>query len=123
MIIEAERGNRVDIINCTVFVINRRFLYTVSRVWAISPEKCGDLEGLFWHKSFEKGYYKLKFSENLKKFRLMKGVSTEELSGELGLRENLCNEWENEISEPNFPQLAALAIYFGCTADSLLGVD
>ena len=69
-----------------------------------------------------KGLRKLDFGGNLKKFRLQKGKSTKELSEELGFGESLYNEWEAGTSEPNYPQLAALAIYFNCSADSLLGL-
>ena len=64
----------------------------------------------------------MQFSGNLKNFRLKRGKSTKELSGELGYGESQYIEWETGTSEPNYVQLAALAIYFECSADSLLGL-
>lgn len=65
----------------------------------------------------------MSFGGNLKRFRLIKGKSTKEVSDELGFGESLYSEWEEGTSEPNFPQLAALAIYYKCSADTLLGVE
>ena len=70
--------------------------------------------------NFRKGVLKLKFGRNFRRFRLLKGKSTKELSDYLEITEREYIRWEAGESEPDIPQLCAMARYYDCSTDLLL---
>lgn len=61
--------------------------------------------------------------ENLKRLRTEKGLSQEEVAGQLFLSRQTISKWENNLAEPGVENLKALARLYGVTLDQLLGED
>jgi len=64
-----------------------------------------------------------KFAERLKELRLEKGLSQRELASKTGISQNAIAFWENEKRVPNANAVATLAIFFGVSADYILGLE
>lgn len=60
------------------------------------------------------------FEDRLKKLRLARGLSQQEVAKELGLKVNTYRNYENNEREPNSTVLIKLGAYFGVTLDYLL---
>ena len=60
--------------------------------------------------------------EKLKELREERGLSTTKLARELNLGNYTVNRWESGLQKPNAEYIAKLCIFFGCTADFLLGL-
>jgi len=63
------------------------------------------------------------FSKRLRELREDKNLSMQELAVIINVSNAAISNWENEINEPKISYLAALAKYFGVSADYLLGLD
>ena len=62
------------------------------------------------------------FGERLKELRLEKGLSQKLLADELGYNQSMISFWENKINEPTETAIRKTALYFGVSADYLLGL-
>ena len=67
--------------------------------------------------------YENKFKDNLKEFRLEKGIGQVELAKEIGVSKGVISLWENGLREPNMYSLILLAKYFKITIDELVGIN
>lgn len=65
----------------------------------------------------------LYLSENLKKYRILKNLTQEELAGYLGITPQSVSKWERGESYPDITFLPALANIFETSVDLLLGMD
>ncbi len=63
------------------------------------------------------------FNERLKKLRIERHLSQNELSKKLDLTRATVNAWEMGISSPNAQSLILLANFFKVSVDYLLGLD
>lgn len=61
--------------------------------------------------------------ENLKKYRISKNLTQEELAGYLGITPQSISKWERGESYPDITLLPALANLFETSIDLLLGMD
>lgn len=59
--------------------------------------------------------------KNLRKLRLMKGISQQQLANIIGTSQQSINQYENHATEPDIYTLTQLADFFGTTTDSLIG--
>ena len=59
--------------------------------------------------------------KNLRKLRLLKGVSQQQLAEIIGTSQQSINKYENQGVEPDILGLTKLADYFGATIDELVG--
>lgn len=62
------------------------------------------------------------FADNLRKVRVMAGLSQAALAAKLGVPRNRITAWELRRAEPSFSTLARLALLFGVSVDELLDV-
>ena len=60
-------------------------------------------------------------NENIRKFRLQKHLSQEELGTHLGISGQAVSKWEQGTTSPDISLLPLLAECFGVTIDSLFG--
>ena len=58
---------------------------------------------------------------NLRKLRLAKGVSQQQLAAAIGTTQQSINKYENHSTEPDIQTLIRLADYFGTSVDELVG--
>lgn len=63
----------------------------------------------------------IKFSERIKSLRIENDISREQLAKHLNVSVRTISYWENEQRECTFEMLIALAEYFDCSVDYLLG--
>lgn len=68
------------------------------------------------------GYNPAVFGERLKELRIEKGVGQNKLAKDLGLSNASISYWENGKQEPSASAVYKLALYFGVSADYLLGL-
>lgn len=61
--------------------------------------------------------------ENIKRLRLRKGITQEQLSVAAGVSCAAVSKWERENTLPDISQLPVLANYFGVSIDELMGYD
>ncbi len=61
--------------------------------------------------------------ENLKKYRLLKNLTQEDVAGYLGITSQSVSKWERGESYPDITFLPALANVFETSIDLLLGMD
>ncbi len=67
---------------------------------------------------------KQKFGERLKYMRKnLKNINQTELGNIMGVKQSTISRWESGIDEPEHEHVRALADYFKCTTDYLLGTD
>lgn len=59
--------------------------------------------------------------QNLRKLRLAKGVSQQQLAQAIGTTQQSINKYENHSTEPDIRTLIQLADYFGTSVDELVG--
>ena len=62
-------------------------------------------------------------SENLKKYRIMKNLTQEDVAGSLGLTPQSISKWERGECYPDITFLPALANIFETSIDLLIGMD
>lgn len=55
--------------------------------------------------------------------RQEKGLSMKQLAKNIGTTDAAISNWENGINEPKISYLKTLAVFFGVTADYLLGLE
>lgn len=65
----------------------------------------------------------LVFGERLKDLREDRGLSALKLSTELGVDDATIGRWEKGIMVPNIIHLYRIAVYFGVSADYLIGLE
>lgn len=65
----------------------------------------------------------LNLGENLKKFRLQRELTQEQLADILGVSAQAVSRWENGTTYPDITLLPTIASYFQVTVDLLLGVN
>lgn len=65
----------------------------------------------------------LYLSENLKKYRIFKGLTQEEVAEYLGITAQSVSKWERGESFPDITFLPALANIFETSIDLLVGMD
>ena len=61
--------------------------------------------------------------ENLKRLRTEKGLSQEEVAGQLFLSRQTVSKWENNLAEPGVGNLKALAKLYGVSLDQLMEAE
>lgn len=62
----------------------------------------------------------MSIGKNIKRLRQNRGITQEQLAGELHLSGQAVSKWENETTLPDITLLPLLAEYFGVTIDELL---
>lgn len=65
----------------------------------------------------------LHLAENLKKYRIVKNMTQEDVAGSLGITPQSVSKWERGESYPDITLLPALAHIFETSIDLLLGMD
>ena len=65
----------------------------------------------------------LKLGENLKKFRLKRELTQEQLADVLGVSAQAVSRWENGTTYPDITLLPTIASYFEITLDELMGME
>jgi len=65
----------------------------------------------------------LLIGNNIKRIRLERGLTQEEVAAHLGISFQSISKWERNDGYPDITMLPALAHYFQITTDELLGVD
>ena len=60
---------------------------------------------------------------NIKSLRLSKGMTQEQLAGEIGVSSQAVSKWENGITLPDIQLLPELSVSFGVTIDSLFSLS
>ena len=61
----------------------------------------------------------MSFSENVKKLRLQKGITQEDLASALGVCPQAVSKWENGNTYPDGPLLLPLSKQLGVSLDTL----
>ncbi len=62
-----------------------------------------------------------KFSDRLKELRADKNIGQVELSKKINVSKGIISLWENGLREPSMQCLIALADFFDCSIDYLVG--
>lgn len=57
---------------------------------------------------------------NIKQFRIAKGITQEQLGNVCGLKKTTICKWETGNSNPDIETLITLSKYFNCTIDDLV---
>ena len=65
----------------------------------------------------------LYIGNTLKKLRLTKGLTQEDVATQLGISPQSISKWERGDGYPDITMLPALANYFRITVDELIGMD
>lgn len=65
----------------------------------------------------------LSAGNNIKRMRLEKGLTQEEVATHLGVSFQSVSKWERGDGYPDIEMLPAIANYFGISVDELLGVN
>lgn len=65
----------------------------------------------------------LKLGENLRKFRLQRELTQEQLADIFGVSAQAVSRWENGTTYPDITLLPTVASYFEITLDELMGMD
>lgn len=63
------------------------------------------------------------FGTVLRKLRISKALTQQELGSKVGLSKAVVSKYENGLGFPTFDVLIKIAKYFGVTTDFLLGVE
>ena len=63
------------------------------------------------------------FGDRLKKLRIEKNLSQDELGKICGVAKNTVSYWETNNTEPSIQIIIKLAQFFGVSTDYLLGID
>lgn len=65
----------------------------------------------------------IEFCERFKELRLEKNLSTSKLGEILGVSHTTISRWESGVIIPSIVHLKNIAVYFGVTADYLIGLE
>lgn len=65
----------------------------------------------------------LKLGENIKKFRLQRELTQEQLADILGVSAQAVSRWENATTYPDITLLPTIASYFDISIDEIIGFD
>lgn len=65
----------------------------------------------------------MNFGENFKNLRKQCGLSQQEVADKLQIKQSSVNDWENDVSRPDYEKLIALAELYDVTLYELLGID
>lgn len=63
------------------------------------------------------------FATRLRELRIEKGLSMKQLAKALDTTDAAISNWENCVNEPKISYLKSIAMYFGVSADYLLGLE
>ena len=63
------------------------------------------------------------FQTRLKELRLENNLSQQKLAEKIGVTQKAIDFWEKGINEPKVSYVIKLAIFFGVSADYLLGIE
>jgi transcriptional regulator with XRE-family HTH domain len=69
---------------------------------------------------FYLGMMKMNIGQNIKKFRLAKGLTQEELAKELKIELKTLRNYEQGVRNPKYEILEIIKTYFNCSYDDLL---
>lgn len=61
--------------------------------------------------------------ENLRTYRLQKGLTQEQVADVFGVSPQAISRWENSTAYPDVTLLPGIAMYFDVSLDTLLGMD
>lgn len=61
--------------------------------------------------------------KRIKELRVEKGISQKKLADAIGVDKRAVIFWEQEVNEPKATYIRNIALYFGCSADYLLGIS
>lgn len=65
----------------------------------------------------------INIGDNLKRLRLQKGLTQEQLAEILGVSAQAVSRWENNTSYPDITLLPGLAIFYNTSVDAIVGMD
>lgn len=65
----------------------------------------------------------MKLGETVRKLRLEKGLTQEQLAEAFGVTAQAVSRWENDLAYPDITLLPGLAVFFDTSVDCLLGMD
>ena len=74
-------------------------------------------------KNYRKGVSMLYLAENLKKYRIIKGLTQEDVAEYLNITPQSVSKWERSETYPDITLLPALANIFETSIDLLIGMD
>lgn len=63
------------------------------------------------------------FQTRLKELRIENNLSQQKLAEKIGVTQKAIDFWEKGINEPKVSYVIKLAIFFGVSADYLLGIE
>lgn len=63
------------------------------------------------------------FGERLKEFRMLRGISQEELGKRFGVSKQTVSNWENENATPSLDMFQNLVEFFNTTPNRMLGYE
>ncbi len=63
------------------------------------------------------------FGKRLKELREEKALSQKELASIIGYNQSMISFWENGVNEPTESAIRKISIFFGVSADYLLGLE
>ncbi len=64
----------------------------------------------------------MNIGKNIKKLRVEKGITQEQLAAHLGITYQAISKWETEANTPDISMLPEIARYFGISIDALFGM-
>ena len=64
----------------------------------------------------------MSIGEIIKELRTERGISQSQLALQIGVSQKAIDYWERGINEPKASYVSALAVFFGVSADFLLGI-
>lgn len=65
----------------------------------------------------------LKLGENIKKYRLKRDLTQEQLAEAFGVSPQAVSRWENGATYPDIALLPSIACYFNTSIDEIIGFD
>ncbi len=65
----------------------------------------------------------MNIGKTIRELRQSRGITQEDFSEALGVSVQTVSRWENGVNAPDLSMLPQLAVYFGVTADYLLGLE
>ena len=75
------------------------------------------------HEDYTERVLTMEFCEKLQELRKQKGLTQEDLAGDLYVSRTAISKWESGRGYPNIDSLKAIAAYFSVTIDELLSGD
>jgi transcriptional regulator with XRE-family HTH domain len=74
-------------------------------------------------KKYKEESIMLKLGENLKKLRLKRELTQEQLAEAFGVSAQAVSRWENGMTYPDITLLPSIASYFDISIDEIIGFD